>query len=418
MWVGIIYSTVLADSVASRVRQMIDAMSRVAQGASPSVCSPSATTRSTCWRAISTRWCGKWNTTTTRSATLNVNLRDRVRERTAQLESTIEELRETQSQLTDVAHRAGMAEVATGVLHNVGNVLNSVNISVSILKEQIRRSKVADLQAFTDRLAAQGQDLSQFLAAENRSQKLLEFLQRVSRRLATEHDEILRETTGLAQKIEHIKGIINAQQAYARQVPFREKVQLEQLIDDVLKLHWESLHKHGIEVQLAIEDVPTLDLEKAKLLQVIDNLVKNAIESIVQYKALTRRITIRVGSKLGLVPITVSDTGGGIRPEDMDKMFRYGFTTKSTGNGFGLHASALAVANAGGKISVESPASGKGATFLIELPLSCAPAEDSSPAPQEELAACERDGALGISGGGGEVMAAQRDDFGKREGNS
>ena len=318
---------------------------------------------------------------------MNVNLRDRVRERTAQLESTIQELRDTQSQLTDVAHCAGMAEVATGVLHNVGNVLNSVNISVSILKEQIRRSKVADLQAFTDRLAAQGQDMSQFLAAENRGQKLLEFLQRVSGRLATEHDDILRETTGLAQKIEHIKGIINAQQAYARQVPFREKVQLKQLIDDVLKLHGESLHKHSVEVQLAIEDVPTLDLEKAKLLQVIDNLVKNAIESIVQYKALTRRITIHVGSETSdLVSITVSDTGGGIRPEDIDKVFRYGFTTKSTGNGFGLHASALAVANAGGKISVESPGVGKGATFLIELPLTCTPAEDSSPAPAGELA--------------------------------
>ena len=359
--IGIVYSTVLADAVASRVRQMIDAMNRVAHGCLTERLQPigndeiDALARhfNTMVREL------QHNDHTIRD--LNVNFRDRVRERTAQLESTIQELRDTQSQLTDVAHRAGMAEVATGVLHNVGNVLNSVNISVSILKEQIRRSKVADLQAFTDRLAAQGQDMSQFLAAENRGQKLLEFLQRVSGRLATEHDDILRETTGLAQKIEHIKGIINAQQAYARQVPFREKVQLRQLIDDVLKLHGESLHKHSIEVQLAIEDVPTLDLEKAKLLQVIDNLVKNAIESIVQYKALTRRITIHVGSETAdLVSITVSDTGGGIRPEDIDKVFRYGFTTKSTGNGFGLHASALAVANAGGKISAESPGVGRG----------------------------------------------------------
>lgn len=390
--IGIIYSTVLADSVASRVRRMIDAMNRVAHGCLTERLQPIGNDEidvlarhfNTMVREL------QHNDHTIRD--LNLNLRDRVRERTAQLESTIEELRETQSQLTDVAHRAGMAEVATGVLHNVGNVLNSVNISVSILKEQIRRSKVSDLQAFTARLADQGESLSQFLAAENRGPKLLEFLQRVSGRLAAEHDDVLRETAGLAHKIEHIKGIINAQQAYARQVPFREKVQLGQLIDDVLKLHSESLRKHDIDVVLAIEEVPTLDLEKAKLLQVIDNLVKNAVESIVQHQAATRRITISVSTPTpSLVTISVSDTGGGIRSEDIDKLFRYGFTTKSNGNGFGLHASALAVGSAGGKISAESPGFGGGATFRIDLPLpdtaaaEVGPAADAASEPGEEL---------------------------------
>lgn len=367
--IGIVYSTVLANSVALRVGRLIDAMNRVARGQlserlqSTGNDEIDALTRH--FNAMVREL--EHNDHTIRD--LNLNLQDRVRERTAQLESTIQALQETQSQLTDVAHRAGMAEVATGVLHNVGNVLNSVNISVSLLTDQIRRSKLSDLENFTSRLASQKESLPQFLAAEGRSQKLVEFLQRVLQRLSAEQQEVLHETQSLAQKVEHIKGIIHAQQVYAKQVPFRERVHLGQLIEDVIMLHSESFHKHGIEMRVESEQMPTITVEKAKLLQVVDNIVKNAIESITNSGATERRVVVRVENPTSeTIRISVSDTGGGIRAEDLERIFSYGFTTKATGNGFGLHASALAIASAGGRIYAESAGAGQGAKFVVELP--------------------------------------------------
>jgi signal transduction histidine kinase len=263
-----------------------------------------------------------------------------------------------------------MAEVATGVLHNVGNVLNSVNISVSLLSDQVRRSKLVELDNFVARLAEQGEKLPEFLSAEGRSTKLVAFLQCALQRLKSEHEETAQETESLGQKVEHIKGIIHAQQVHAKQVPFRERVNLGQLIDDVITLHSDSIHNHGIDVRVEADEVPTITVEKAKLLQVIDNLLKNAIESIVHSEAEIRWVNFQIQMlEPDAVRLTISDTGGGIAPEDLNRIFSYGFTTKAAGNGFGLHASALAMASVGGRICVHSPGVGQGAVFTVELPL-------------------------------------------------
>lgn len=238
-------------------------------------------------------------------------------------------------------------------------------------------------------MASQKENLPQFLATEGRSHKLVEFLQRALQRLAAEQSEVLSEAQSLAQKVEHIKGIIHAQQVYAKQVPFRERVHLGQLIEDVILLHSESFQKHSIEIRVDSGKAPTITVEKAKLLQVIDNIVKNAIESIVASGAAERRIRVRVETPdAEQIRISVSDTGGGIRHDHLERIFSYGFTTKATGNGFGLHASALAIAGAGGRIFAESAGVGQGATFVVELPCE-KPEAESGKAPTNTESASE-----------------------------
>lgn len=366
--IGIVYSTVLADSVAGRAGQLIDAMNRVAKGQLSERLQPTGNDEIDMLARHFNSMVRELEHNDHTIRDLNANLQDRVRERTAQLEATIEELRKTQSQLIDVARRAGMAEVATGVLHNVGNVLNSVNISVAILTDHIRRSKLAELESFTQRLAEKTPELPEFLSTADRATRLIEFLEKVGHCLAEEQATILGEVESLSHKVDHIKGIIHAQQAHARQVPFRETVQLADLLDDVIRLHADTLRQHEIDVQVVADEVPSFSVEKAKLLQVLENLVKNAIESIVEAQSATRIVRIEAVESNGLIRISVTDTGGGLRPEDRDKVFQYGFTTKKTGSGFGLHASALAVSSSGGRISVESAGVGHGATFIVELP--------------------------------------------------
>ena len=66
--------------------------------------------------------------------------------------------------------------------------------------------------------------------------------------------------------------------------------------------------------------------------------------------------------------IAVIDTGIGISPENLTRIFAHGFTTRKDGHGFGLHSGALAAKELGGKLSVESAGLGQGASFVLDLP--------------------------------------------------
>jgi signal transduction histidine kinase len=390
--IGVVYSIVLADSVASRANALINSMSRVAGGNLSERVQPTGNDEIDVLARHFNNMVKELEHNDHTIRDLNLNLQDRVKERTLQLEETIRELQSTQSQLTDVAHRAGMAEVATGVLHNVGNVLNSVNISVSMLSDHVYHSSLKDLRQFVSRLEEKGEDLPEMLASPGRAAKLVDFLCHVARRLESEQEEIAHEAQSLAERVEHIKGIINSQQGYARQVSFKEPVNVADLIRDVVRMHLAVLQKHGIEVRQETKHAPQLSIEKSRLLQVIDNLVKNASESIIEANSVTRLITIVAETTCEQKGhIVIRDTGVGICPENLDAVFNYGFTTKSFGSGFGLHASALAMSAIGGRLSVRSDGLGQGATFTVEFPLDSAAKEDDTtiPTDTDEPALCE-----------------------------
>jgi C4-dicarboxylate-specific signal transduction histidine kinase len=315
---------------------------------------------------------------------LNSNLEDKVRDRTRRLEDALQELRDTQAILTDTARRAGMAEIATGVLHNVGNVLNSINISTTCLSDRLRKSKLVEMHRMLDQLNGQQEGIEKFLAGEGRAAKLLTYLSTVAAKLEDERAELQEEMSRLIEKVGHVKGIVNTQQRYARRVHFHEPVNLVALIEEILSMHSSSVDKHGVEVVTDFGPLPIASLEKTNLVQVLDNLIKNAIEAMSDQPQ--RVLTVRAQpSEKDRVTITVSDTGCGIAAEALKNVFSYAFTTKSDGNGFGLHSSALAISGIGGSIRVTSPGIGKGASFIIDFPLN--PETNQAPAEQPALVA-------------------------------
>ena len=102
--------------------------------------------------------------------TLELRVEERTRELQEQItakEKAMEELAAAQSSLLEVSRAAGMAEVATGVLHNVGNVLNSVNVSCTLLIEKIAQSKVEGVSRMAELLAEQKDDLARFFAEDS-----------------------------------------------------------------------------------------------------------------------------------------------------------------------------------------------------------------------------------------------------------
>ena len=140
------------------------------------------------------------------------------------------------------------------------------------------------------------------------------------------------------------------------------------LLDDALAIGQASFERHGIEVVRDIAgDLPPLVTDRHKVLQILVNLVNNARQAVKE--APMRRLVVRAAATSQRVAISVIDTGVGIAPEHVDRVFQHGFTTKPDGHGFGLHASANAARQLGGALSASSAGLGAGATFRLELPL-------------------------------------------------
>jgi len=286
--------------------------------------------------------------------------------REAEREAADERTRALRSELLAVTRMAGMAEIATGVLHNVGNVLNSLNVSVAMISDHVRGSRVAGLTRSIELVDSFPGGLRAFLGTE-KGKVLPTYLSTVTRHLVEENARVLDELDSVNRNVEHIKSIVAMQQSYARPSGLREQVALAELIDDALHMG-DSSSRHGIEVITDYEGDLYLVTDRHKLLQIMINLISNARHALKEHEAPPQHLTVRVRSTLCDITIEVADTGIGIPSENLDKVFRHGFTTKPGGHGFGLHASANAARELGGSLRAASDGSGRGATFTLELP--------------------------------------------------
>ena len=310
-------------------------------------------------------------------------LEARVEERTAELEaqktrleSEIEERKRMQleverihRQLVDASRQAGQAEVASSVLHNVGNVLNSVNTSASIITDQVRDSKVADVSQVAELLIEHQNDLAEFLVRQGRGEPVTNYLKALGQRLVSEQATMLNELQELVRNIDHIKEIVAMQQSYAQVSGIMDKQSIPALVDDALRMHAAALARHQVHVIRQFDPIPDVLVDKHKVLQILVNLISNAKYALSESAATERRLTL--GVKLdpdNLVRVSVTDNGVGIAPENLDRIFSLGFTTRQNGHGLGLHSGFFAAREMGGTLLVHSDGPGKGATFTLVFP--------------------------------------------------
>jgi PAS domain S-box-containing protein len=280
--------------------------------------------------------------------------------------------------LLETARKAGMAEIATGVLHNVGNTLNSVNVSAGVVTKTLRDLRVPGLFRMSELMQQHSEDLAGFLTHDEKGRRLPQYLQSVARQLSEDQRTMLEELQSLSQNVEHIKTVVGMQQEHARFVSMVESVALPELLDDALRLNATSFDRLGIQVRREYAPVPLLMVDRHKLLQILVNLLSNARHALMDCSRPDKQLTLRITPHgEGRVRIDVADNGGGILPENLPRMFTHGFTTKKGGHGFGLHISALIATEMQGSLTVSSAGSGQGATFTIELPLKPEPARDA-----------------------------------------
>ncbi|CAN7497857.1 ATP-binding protein [Pseudomonas brassicacearum] len=277
---------------------------------------------------------------------------------------------QVQTELNAKSRQAGMAEIATTVLHNVGNVLNSVNVSAELVSSQMRTSKAQGLGKVAQMMNEHVHDLSDFLTKDHKGKMLPDYLLKLAKVVAQEQQGIIEELGQLTKGIDHIKTIVAAQQSYAVAVSIVETVPVAELIDDALRMSAGLLARQEVTVVKDIADLPLLPLDRHRMLLILVNLINNAKQALDGVIDRSRCVTFSASLADGAVlRITVADNGNGIAPEHLARIFSHGFTTRKDGHGFGLHSCALAAQEMGGSLTVRSDGAGQGATFILDIPL-------------------------------------------------
>ncbi|WLG93334.1 DAHL domain-containing protein [Pseudomonas cucumis] len=300
--------------------------------------------------------------------TANERLEQRVEERTR-------ELIEAERELVDAARMAGMAEIATNVLHNVGNVLNSVNVSADLITRKLAVSKSLGLGKAVNMMNEHAEDLGQFMTLDEKGKLLRGYLNQLVDSIAAEQSSIVDELSQLTKSIDHIKDIVSTQQAYAGAARLVEPLNVVDLFEDALRMNSGALSRHHVVVTKDYQDTPTIIGDKHRLLLILINLISNAKYAMSKVSDHQRQMTL--GVKIidnATLRLSVEDQGEGIAAENMTRIFNHGFTTRKEGHGFGLHSCALAAVEMNGHLRVHSDGPGHGAVFTLEIPLETADA--------------------------------------------
>ena len=280
---------------------------------------------------------------------------------------------QVQAELRDKSHQAGMAEIATNVLHNVGNVLNSVNVSAGLVTGKVQTSVVRDLTRAVELMDAHTADLADYLTQDARGKLLPSYLRQLAQTLVAEQQDVVEELRQLAKGVDHIKEIVATQQSYAGAAGVVEAVLVRDLVDDALRMNAGALARHGVSVVKQLADLPLLRLDKHRVLLILVNLISNAKYAMDGVHDRPHQLTLQAEAPSPQsLRIRLADNGKGIAPENLARIFSHGFTTRSNGHGFGLHSCVLAAREMGGTLSAHSDGLGLGATFTLELPISAA----------------------------------------------
>ena len=279
----------------------------------------------------------------------------------------ITERRQTRMDLIEASRLAGKAEVATGILHDVRNVLTSVNVSIDLLRAKVKQLSVDNLQKVATLLGGQS-DLSAFLTGDVRGRKLPGYLTALAGRLTQEQQDVVTELEILKKNADHVQHVISMQQGYAKVSGTKETVSLQDIIEESLRLNAISVADHDLKVVKEFSAVPPVTIEKHKLLQILVNLIRNARQACEAGPRPDKIITLVISCDNDWIGISVMDNGVGIPSENLPRLFEHGFTTKKDGHGFGLRSAAITAQELGGSLAAESAGPHLGASFILKLP--------------------------------------------------
>lgn len=282
----------------------------------------------------------------------------------------ITERKRLNAALNTASRLGGMAEVAIGVLHNVGNAINSVNVSATLVGEKLQSKSMKLLTRGMELLSTHKDDLVRFLTEDQTGKALIQGLPSLSSSIVREQQEMIAETDSVRRHLAQIMQTIQLQEEYARVTSVVEKCSLDQVIDEALAFVLARCRELGVQVKTEVDEMLDITQDRNQIVQILANLMRNAVDALADADRPEKVIGV-VGRKYGdeRFRIEVSDNGTGISDEDRPAIFRYGFSTKRDGHGFSLHNSSTLAQAMGGAITFSSDGRGRGSVFRLELPI-------------------------------------------------
>ena len=310
---------------------------------------------------------GRTDDTTSR---LGLEREDEIGTLSEEFDSMLGKLATSRSALVDSARAAGMSEIATGILHNVGNVLNSVGVAGTLVERKLRSSPVQKLAAVVALLEQNSEDLASFVREDARGKQLVPAMKALLGALERDRAESLEEVDTLNSGLEHIRDLIASQQAFAKRSEVKEVLSLASVVDEAIAICQRAGDQNSsVQVERTFEKIPGFPIDRHKVLEILVNLLRNAYQATAEQQADGPVIHVKVSLHgEDTARVEVRDNGVGIPAEILDKIFNHGFTTKRNGHGFGLHSAANSATEMGARLHAESNGVGKGASFVLDLP--------------------------------------------------
>ncbi len=298
--------------------------------------------------------------TTKELANINQRLQQEVEER----RKAQTKLVEVQEELIATARQAGKAEIATNVVHNVGNVLNSVNVGSEALQRQLKGMPLSYLRRMADMVA----EHQSFLSDHEKMKLLPSVLEKLTHKMERQNQICCDELTTLQTHVEHIANIVKLQQASAGYQEVREEVELTALMESALTLSLNDSAEKDIVIEKHYESPLHCSLDKHQVLQILVNLISNAKQAMAKLSGRRGCLSLDIECNADQILFKIKDNGEGIAIENIEKIFIHGYTTREEGHGFGLHGSALNAKQMGGTLTVASAGHDQGAEFTLMLP--------------------------------------------------
>ncbi len=285
------------------------------------------------------------------------------------VESRTAELTKTHDRLVHSSRKAGMADIASSVIHSVGNALNTTKVSVHLLRVGISNSKFDGLTRAMRLVNENSDDLNGFFLSDPRGKKTIEYLTQLGGALAKKREDVLSLLERLEERIGHIESIIAAQQVYAAEGSFTEDCDLREVVSDAIQIHCAAISQTGGKLTHFFDELPRVTVDKQKLIHIMITLLSNAEQARDPERDDEHCICIRLRAELEHALIRVEDNGVGIPQEDLVRIFNDGFSTRGKGRGYGLHNSTNAAYSSGWTLTACSDGPGTGAAFELRIPL-------------------------------------------------
>ena len=272
--------------------------------------------------------------------------------------------------------QAGVAEMSISVLHNIGNAIMSItNRADEVNKGSKELEGMAGIFSQIGVLAKKKMEKGQ--SERETLDQLVNIIEETGGDIQAIIDDKFSENANkIMDGVQHISEIIKIQQNAGQSPTYRSIFNLDQLIDDAIVLQQDNLEKCGIMINVQVgKDFSEINLPRSQFLQMVVNLIKNSSEAI------GMRGEKNVPLENGMITITclllddhsldfrIKDNGCGISENKLIDIFRYGYTTKHRGTGFGLHSVSTFVQSLKGSIEALSQGKDKGCELVIQIPL-------------------------------------------------